>query len=232
MFAVISLGTIASVAAAGVTAYSAYKSSKAAGKQASAVEKGAEFDTELAQKQWDRYMQVFAPGEEQLAKEVAKPLEQQTGLKRSLATIDRGYADVTGNLRRTMGGRYQYGSGLERGSLMNLERQRIGAKAGAVAGAETDLFNRRTQVANIGRGLPGQSLEASGRAGQAYGNLMGAYGGAAKGAWDSVGTGIGNLMQSYTLSKTPTGGGGYTNPQVGEFDPTEAYKVPNFTGSF
>ncbi|MCK4792508.1 MAG: hypothetical protein KAV87_52750 [Desulfobacteraceae bacterium] len=180
------------------------KAGKEAGRAASAVEKGAEFQTEIAAAQWDRYMEGFATLEDKLVEEVSRPLEDQPGTKRALATIDRGYADVTGNLRRTLGGRYQYGGGLERGNLLNLERQRIGAKAGAVAGAEADLFNRRTQVANIGRGLPGQAVGAAGSAANIQGSLANIYSGAAKGAWDSVGTGIGNLAQLYTLSKTPT----------------------------
>ena len=155
-------------------------------------------------------MSKFAPLENKMVTEASKPLEQQAGTKQALAQVDRNYANQAGNLKRTMGGRYQYGSGLEKGSLLNLDINRTNAKGQAWQDSATNLFNQRLQVANIGRGLPGQAVSSSGSAANTFGNLMNTAANSAKGTWDSIGSGVGNLMQLYTLSNTPTAGSSST----------------------
>lgn len=223
------LGLGAGAAVGGIVSGS--KAGKQAGQYASSAAGAADTQAAIAAESWNRYMSAFAPKEDVLLRETYQPVEKQPATKFALAQVDRGYADAAGNLKRSLGGRYQYGSGLERGALGSLERNRIQARAKTAAEAGTNLFNQRLQLANVGRGLPGQAVQAAGSAAGIYGNLAGMYGDAAKSSWDSVGTGIGNLMQIYTLSRgggnDPWGTG--NNQDYGPPKPFQ-YNSPYFGG--
>ena len=165
-----------------------------------AAASGADTQSIISSSMWNNYLATFQPLNEELVSTVTQPLEQQPGTKQALATVDRGYADATGNLKRDLGGRYQYGSGTETGNLLNLETQRTQAKATTYANAGQKQLSNQLQVANIGIGQPAQAATAAGNAASIYGSLATAAGNAAQSSWDSVGNGIGNLMQLYTLT--------------------------------
>lgn len=187
----------------------------------------AKAEAARSEEAWGRYKSVFMPIEDELVKQIKEMPAEPPGLPRMLATVDRGYSDLEGNLRRTMGGRYQYGSGLERGAMERTELGRTRAKAGAVADLtnawEQEKFNRMMQVAGFGRtsaplmttsgGYAG-GMAGVGSAGNIYSNVAGSYGNqaasyanlvnqanqASANAWASGGQTAGNLMQMYLLT--------------------------------
>jgi len=249
------------VIGAGATVYSAKKSSKAAasstqaqreatseqsiylGKMADVAEEQLGLSREqlaLAQKEsaradqaWNRYTSVFMPIEDELVRQVKEMPEEPPGLARMIGTIDRGYSDLEGNLRRMMAGRYQHGSGLERGTMERTElgrtRAKAGAKADAISAWENEKFNRMMQVAGFGRtsaplmtvsGGYAAPISTMGSTGNMFTNIAGQYGGqaanygnmanmynqATANTWASAGNTAGNLMQMYLLTQGGKGG--------------------------
>lgn len=170
----------------GISAYFGYKQSKAA-------EESFSKSIGFAEQEWNRFLKVFGPLQEQIVKEAKLPIEEQPGFGRMMATVDRGYSDVSANLRRTMGGRYPSGSGIETETLKSVEMERPKAKAGAVADFAMDRFNKMLMAAGMGSGISSPS--------GAYANLGAMQAGAARETMGSAGSGIGNLMQMYLLSK-------------------------------
>ena len=201
---------------AAASVYSAVKSDNRAEEQTTRASDANQQMADIASAQWNRYLKAFAPLENTLVKEAKAPIEQQPGYGRMMATINRGYSDLEGNVKRTMGGRYPSGSGLERQAVRNVGLQKTTARTGAVADMMTQRFNRMLQAANIGRGLPAQAIVGS--SGRATGstNLANLYGQAAKSGWDSTGASLGNLMQ---LLSGAAGGstqwGGWENTLAG-----------------
>jgi len=187
--------------------YSAYKSGKAAESAAEATERSSEWQARLANEQWQRYLDTFAPLEDQIVKEAGAPveIEKEPGFARMMAAINRGYSDVAANTRRTMAGRYPSGSGLETLPQQDIEMERTRTKAGAISDFATDAEKRRfsqmLQAANIGRSLPATSVAAGGSAGFQSANLAKMYGNASAQTWGALGNTAGNLMQMYLMSK-------------------------------
>ena len=206
MPAAIAVGVLA------VSAYGAYTASRSADKQARALKKSSDWQRDLASMQWERYATTFAPLEDQIVMESQLPVEQQPGFARMMGTIDRGYADTAANTRRTMGGRYPSGAGIETETAKNIELGRTQTKAGAVADFSANRFNQMLQAANLGRNLPATSVGAGANAMAGYGNLANMYANAARGTWDAAGGATGNLMQMYMLANqgmTPEASGGF-----------------------
>jgi len=205
------VATIAMVSIAAYGAYSASRSADKADKQARALQKSSDWQRDLASMQWERYATTFAPLENKIVKESQLPVEQQPGFARMMGTIDRGYADTAANTRRTLGGRYPSGAGIETERAQNIDLGRTQTKAGAVADFSANRFNQMLQAANLGRNLPATSVGAGANAMAGYGNLANMYANAAKGSWDAVGGATGNLMQMYMLANqgmTPAASGG------------------------
>ena len=65
-------------------------------------------------------------------------------------------------------------------------------------------------AAQLGRGLPATATAGMGGAGVGYANLANMQANAAKGTWDAVGGGIGNMMQMYLMANrmSPAASGG------------------------
>jgi hypothetical protein len=177
----------------------AFKSEDAAEESANAMRESTAWQRDLGIKAWDRYMNEFAPLENRIVRESRAPVkvEKEPGFARMLATIERGYGDTEGNLRRSMGGRYQEGSGIERNAMRNLRLQKTAAKSGAIADFAKNLeetrFNRMLQAANLGRNLPATSVTAGAGATAANASLAGMYAKAAQEGWGTVGQSTGNL---------------------------------------
>ena len=215
--------TVAAVGMVAVAAYGAYSSSRAADKHTGILKKSSNWQRDLASMQWERYAGTFAPLEDQIVKESQLPVEQQPGFARMMGTIDRGYADTAANTRRTMGGRYPSGAGIETERAQNIDLGRTQTKAGAVADFSVNRFNQMLQAANLGRNLPATSTGAGAKAMAGYGNLANMYANAAKGSWDAVGGATGNLMQMYMLSNqgmTPSASGGSLPGYTRYYDPS------------
>jgi hypothetical protein len=224
------VGTAATI---GSSVYGAVKGSKSASQQAHAASSTADAQTmiaakqaELAQAQWDRYLETFAPFENQLIAEAQQPSSDSSSLMAQIGAINRQYGDAGGNIRAMMGGKNPYGAGVNYGFQRSneLNRFRDVSKAYSDWGQQQQALKQRRlqnmmQVANLGRGLSTGATSGYQGASSAYGNAAGTYGNlaslynnAAQTAAQGVGNSIGNLYQLYALSNQ--GGSGYG------YDPT------------
>jgi|GEM_PF-5394604 len=159
-------------------------------------------ELQKSERLWDRWRDRYDPIEEKLTAEVSAPVEEQPGFGRMMGQIDRTYGDLSGNLRRTLAGRYPSGSGLETEPSRTLALQRGLSKAGAVSDAETARFGKMLSLANLGRGLLGQSFSGSASAGQTFGNMANMYNQAAGQSWNAVGNALGTAAQLYDTYKS------------------------------
>ena len=190
-------------------AYGANQASNAAEKQTEVQQAYLNKMGDIATQQWNRYLEKYAPLENKLIEDVSA--EQPIGLARTLATLDRGYSDVTAITRRTMGGRYPSGSGLETQALKDIELERGKSKAGATADANVNRFNQMMNVANLGRGLPTAASTGLSSVANQYGNLANMYNQAAAQGWTSMGNTASNMLQWYLM--TQPGKGFSASPQ-------------------
>ena len=223
----------AAVAGTATSVYSAVKGSKSASQQADAASSTADAQTmiaakqaDLAQAQWDRYLETFAPFENQLIAEAQQPSSDSSSLMAQIGAINRQYGDAGGNIRAMMGGKNPYGAGVNYGFQRSneLNRFRDVSKAYSDWGQQQQALKQQRlqnmmQVANLGRGLSTGATSGYQGASSAYGNAAGTYGNlaslynnAAQTAGQGVGNSIGNLYQLYALSNQ--GGSGYG------YDPT------------
>lgn len=233
MPAVPAIAAVATVAGAATSVYSAIKGSKSASQQADAASSTADAQTmiaakqaDLAQAQWDRYLETFAPFENQLIAEAQQPSSDSSSLMAQIGAINRQYGDAGGNIRAMMGGKNPYGAGVNYGFQRSneLNRFRDVSKAYSDWGQQQQALKQQRlqnmmQVANLGRGLSTGATSGYQGASSAYGNAAGTYGNlaslynnAAQTAGQGVGNSIGNLYQLYALSNQ--GGSGYG------YDPT------------
>ena len=225
----ITAGTVAAAAAvagAATSVYSAVKGSKLASQQADAASSAAHAQTmiaakqaDLAQAQWDRYLETFAPFENQLIAEVQQPSSDSSSLMAQIGAINRQYGDAGGNIRAMMGGKNPYGAGVNYGFQRSNELNRFRDVSKAYSDWGQRRLQNMMQVANLGRGLSTGATSGYQGASSAYGNAAGTYGNlaslynnAAQTAGQGVGNSIGNLYQLYALSNQ--GGSGYG------YDPT------------
>ncbi len=149
--------------------------------------------------QWKTFMDSLKP----LKEELKKPMEEQQGFGRMMGTIDRGYSDATGNLRRTMGGRYPYGAPLEGIALQNLELDRTRTKAGATADWANNNWDRMMGVASLTGGLPAAATAGLSDASRTAAYQANQANQAAAGAWGNVGQTYGNLGQMAMMMGSP-----------------------------
>jgi len=185
-------------------AFGAHKQGQAADRAADAARETSQWQRDLAVQQWERYMTTFAPLEDMLVADASKPVEEQPGFGRMMGTIDRGYSDLGANVRRTMGGRYPSGSGLDVLNQQDIELERTRTKTGAVGAAREARFDRMLRAAGLGRGIPTTVMNTAGNVGAQQNYMANMQGNAAQNAWGSVGNTAGNLMQMYLMSR---GGG-------------------------
>jgi hypothetical protein len=189
MPAVAAIGVAATVAS---TAYSAYSANKTAG----AMQDSADAQTALAQAQWNRYLTAFAPLEDKLIKQAQTPARQDPGFLRMMGGVNQRYGNASAETRRMMGGRYQYGGGLEGQAQRSLEMNRVRDIDAAEGDWEANRLNRMYQVAGLGRNLPTQAMAGYNSAGNMYGNMAQMAGQNMAG----FGGGIGNMFQMWQLA--------------------------------
>ena len=191
----------ASVIGTGASLYGASKSSKAAGSAMGQQKQLAEADMAFRQQQYNRYLGLYGPIEQNLANEAqsSQPLDYD----RMAAQIQQNTAGALRNETNMMGMRGIAGSGLD-----------IGAMRGAALGQASELsearsqgfINRRNlgltltgghQIQNAAQGVMGgyQGL------GNMYGNWGNMYNQAAAQGWQNFGQNLGNLGWALYNSK-------------------------------
>ena len=200
----------------------AITSSSAANKASAAQKASADRTAALAESQWQRYLDTFAPYEDKLLVEAAMPARETAGFKNAMGGVNRGYADMGANTRRLMGGQYQWGGGTSENRMNTLERMRVKDQAGLESTWDANRFNRMYALSAMGRNLPSQALTGMGLAGTGYGNQATMYGNLAGQSARGAGQGAAQAGKMiYDWWNTPSPGasapsGGYT-PYGGEF---------------
>lgn len=191
--------TIAAVGT-GLSAYNGMQANSNASKAMSAQQQAQQNDLAFRQQQYNRYLGLYGPVEEQLAREAqsSSPLDYE----RNAAQIKAQYADALRNISGSMGMRGIAGSGQDIGAMRNAALGQAGALSEAYA---KGLINRRNlglqltgrgDIQHAAGGLEGGMQNLS----NFYGNQAGLFGGAAQNSWQNFGAGLaglGSAIQDY-----------------------------------
>ncbi len=127
---------------------------------------GAKSADDVAVNMWNRYLSMYAPLEQQLISEAKKPAAESPGYLGAIGQYERGMGDVSANLRRTLGGRYPYGAGIEASTQASLARQRPLGRATLRSSAEQERMNRLYNLVGLGKGMESTAASAQLGAGQ------------------------------------------------------------------
>ncbi len=200
------VGGVASVASAGMSMFGgddgASDQADAYAGQSAAL---AKEQVALAKKMWQRYEDAFIPVENQLITDTNVPVKEMPGYIQSMGNINKQYMTTGAGLRRTMGGRYQYGSGLERLSAESNYRARNKALSSNYADWDTNRYNRLFNLASLGRGNATTAQSGLNSAAGITGSLMNTYANAAQASAQSSGNAasalgsLGSLGMMYAL---------------------------------
>lgn len=201
----------AAVVGAGVGLFSAVSGSKSASKSADAQASAADAQMALAQAQWDRYMDAFAPVEDKLLKEAQLPARELEGFREAKGAMNRGYADLSMNTRKELASMYPRGGEIARGRKESLDRSRIKDVAGLESDWDQNRWNKMMGIVGYGRNLPGNAMSGYNSAGNIYGQQAAMYGNLASQSGAGVGTAIANIPWN---SMFGGGTGGY-DPALG-----------------
>lgn len=182
---------------AAASAYGASQSSRAAGRAADQQKEMAMADLAFRQQQYDRYLGLFGPIEEQLAAEAksTQPLDYD----QNAAAIRQNYAQSLRDITGSMGMRGIAGGGTDIGAQRGAAFRQAGDLSGAWA---QGLVNRRNLGMQLtGRGQIGQAAQgvSGGMAnlGNFYGQQAGLYNQAAAQGWQNFGQGLQGLANMY-----------------------------------
>lgn len=184
--------TIAAVGT-GLSAYNASNANKNAGKALSAQQKSQQDALDFKEKQYDRYLGLMGPIEEQQSRDAQS--EQPLDYDKNAAAIKSNYGQAQRNITSAMGMRGMAGSGTDVGATRGAAFTQAGALSDANA---TGLQNRR----NLGLTLTGkgQIQSAANGVGQGmqgmanlYGQQAGMYGNAAQQGWNNAAGGLGGI---------------------------------------
>lgn len=151
--------------------------------------------TALARLLRERYKTAFIPIENQLISDTNVPVKQMSGYLNSMGTINKNYRDTGANIGRTMGGRYQYGSGVETLNQASNQRNRVKALSDNYNNWDTNRYNRLFSLANMGRSNITGAQSGLNAATSGNINLANMYGQAAQAQGAATGQLFGNLGQ-------------------------------------
>lgn len=190
----------------------------------------------IANEQWQTYKDVYAPLEKSMVGEAQawdSPARIESEAGAAKADVSGAYGRAAAGLGRRMAG---YGVDPTSGAASSQYRILAGQGAGAEAGAANtarrsvseSAWNKRLQIANIGRGLPGSVVAGLGSAGNQYSSNAGLNYGVAENQAYNTGQVIGaignaagkvdwgKLIGGSTVINNNTGTGiNWNNPTAG-----------------
>src|ERR1035437_8012747 len=185
--------TISAGIGAVASAYGASQNAKSASKALSAQQQQAQDELAFKQEQYNRYLGLMGPIEEQQSRDAQSdtPLDYD----KNAAAIKANNAGALRNITSSMGMRGMAGSGTDVGAIRGAAFQQAGDLTGAYSAG---LTNRR----NLGLTLTGrgQIQSAANGVGQGmqnlsniYGQQAGMYNSAANQGWNNFGQGMNGL---------------------------------------
>ena len=172
---------VAGAAAAGASAYGAHRAGKA---QESALNKQAslgkqqlwfeqdKYKDEQARRAW--FDSVFRPGYKSAVDEAMRPTDEQPGYLAAIGQYERGMGDVSGSMRRKMGGRYSTGSGAEQATARRVALEAPRGRAGIRSEYDQRRLQNLMATLGIGGGVASQPIHSN--TSGAYAALMNMYG--------------------------------------------------------
>lgn len=168
-----SFGPWGALAGAGIGAASslmgANKSANAASDAMSSQERMQQADLDFRRQQYQRYLGLMGPIEQQLATEARS--DQPLDYERNQAQIKQNMGNTLRNINTSMGMRGMAGSGLDQGALRGAAFQQGADLSGAYS---QGLQNRRNLGLTLtGRGQIGQAAQGVGQGMQGMSNLYG-----------------------------------------------------------
>jgi hypothetical protein len=133
--------------------------------------RAAKQQAEIAGKQYAWWERLYAPQEQKMMKTLAKPVEEQAYFKRLTGGLEKEYGDIGANVKRALGGRYQYGSGYEGASARNLALSKAATRATAWGQGEEMRRGGLMNMFAIGRGSVGAAQQGLSSAGAMAGDV-------------------------------------------------------------
>lgn len=175
----------------------ANKSASAASSAQASQERMAGADLAFRQQQYNRYLGLMGPIEEQLSREAqsSQPLDYD----KNKAQISQNYGQAQRNIGSAMGMRGMAGSGLDMGAMRGAAFGQANEMGNAYA---TGLQNRRNlglsltgrgQIQNAATGVMGGMQNMS----NLYGQQAGMYNQAAAQGWQNFGQGLQGMANQY-----------------------------------
>ena len=152
------------------------KSNKSADKAADSANYAANMQADIAQDQWDRYKNVFAPLEQEMvsdARDSASDWEYARAASQASADVGAQYGKAVDRLNRIPG--MDPSSAMYGHSIAGLEMDRAAADATAQnvarAGVDTLSYQKKNDALSLGKGLPANAVSGMSNAASAYGNI-------------------------------------------------------------
>lgn len=179
----------------------------AAGKAADSQADAAEAQMALAQAQWDRYMDAFAPLEDKMMKEAQLPATQLEGFREAKGRMNRSYADLGVNTDKSMASMFPVGGGMKKATEQSMDRSRIKDIANLESDWDQNRWNRMMGIVGYGRNLPATAQAGYSSAGNIYGQQASMYGNLAGQSGAGVGTAIANIPWNSMFGGGSFGGG-------------------------
>lgn len=177
-----------------------------------------------SQAMFDRYMEVYAPLEDQLIKDAQEGLDVDEELGLASASVNQAHAQAKDEMTRDMA---RYGIGPNDGRMVEANRMSaldktkglVGARTSARRYVDEENFRRRGAVATLGRNLPGAAGAFAAQAGAGLSDVGDRYttnannaDALAAGAGQSAGIGLGQLAMILNSMNSGTPGASFGMP--------------------
>lgn len=141
----------------------------------------AERELEMAEEQWDRFKEYYAPVEEALSEEAMEGPQYEKAEGQAIADTEMAYDKIKDERERTMG---RYGIDPSSGRYADIEGEESRNKAKSeilarnVAREQEDdkTWSRKFAFSQMGRGLQSAAAGTVGDAGRAVGGIADSYG--------------------------------------------------------
>lgn len=219
-----------------MSAYQAFTSSQQADEyagQSASVARGqlglSRRQQQLAEEDRARYLELYDPLERELVAGAREGVDPERYIETAQADIGQQFGVQRENMRRqaeSYGLRPDMRPGAERSLRISEALGKAGAANRTRMAVDDINWNRRMNVAGLGRNLPAQAqagmssaANTAGAAGAAYGNLAGAYGNDAA-AWTRLG------LNLYDRSRVPPSPEVQQNPIAGPAAPSAPQSAP------
>jgi len=141
----------------------------------------AEKQQNIADEQWQRFLDVYAPLEDQIVAEAQQAPDYAKAEGWATSDVNKAFAQSEAATARAAGrygldpssGRY---SDMRRVTELDRAKAEVGARNAARQQEDDKMWARKIAASSLGRGLPATATSTLGQAGQTYGEQAKTYG--------------------------------------------------------